>query len=37
MIYIDEELVPRAVHDNNLLHDISFDDWSGAPSTCSCR
>jgi murein L,D-transpeptidase YcbB/YkuD len=31
MIYIDEELVPRAVHDNSLLHDISFDDWSGAP------
>jgi murein L,D-transpeptidase YcbB/YkuD len=31
MIYIDEELVPRAIHDNNLLHDISFDDWSGAP------
>jgi murein L,D-transpeptidase YcbB/YkuD len=31
MIYIDEELVPRAIHDNGLLHDISFDDWSGAP------
>jgi L,D-transpeptidase YcbB len=31
MIYIDEELVPRAVQDNGLLHDISFDDWSGAP------
>ena len=31
MIYIDEELVPRAVQNNNLLHDISFDDWSGAP------
>src|SRR5206468_12544770 len=31
MIYIDEELVPRAVHDNALLHDISFADWSGAP------
>ena len=31
MIYIDEELVPRAVHDNRLLHDISFDAWSGAP------
>jgi murein L,D-transpeptidase YcbB/YkuD len=31
MIYIDEELVPRAVHDNSLLHDISFDAWSGAP------
>ena len=31
MIYIDEELVPRAVQDNRLLHDISFDDWSGAP------
>jgi murein L,D-transpeptidase YcbB/YkuD len=31
MIYIDEELVPRAVHDNGLFHDISFDAWSGAP------
>src|SRR4051812_30606745 len=31
MIYIDEELVPRAVHDNSLLHNISFADWSGAP------
>jgi len=31
MIYIDEELVPRAVHDKGLLHDISFDAWSGAP------
>ncbi|MFL6752489.1 MAG: L,D-transpeptidase family protein [Sphingomicrobium sp.] len=31
MIYIDEELVPRAIHDNGLFHDISFDDWSGAP------
>ena len=31
MIYIDEELVPRAVQNSNLLHDISFDDWSGAP------
>ena len=31
MIYIDEQLVPRAVQDNGLLHDISFDAWSGAP------
>ena len=31
MIYIDEELVPRAVQDNNLLHNIAMDDWSGAP------
>ncbi|HEX8842264.1 MAG TPA: L,D-transpeptidase family protein [Sphingomicrobium sp.] len=31
MIYIDEELVPRAVQDNQMLHNISFDDWSGAP------
>jgi murein L,D-transpeptidase YcbB/YkuD len=31
MIYIDEDLVPRAVQDKGLLHDISFDDWSGAP------
>jgi murein L,D-transpeptidase YcbB/YkuD len=31
MIYIDEDLVPRVVHDKGLFHDISFDDWSGAP------
>lgn len=31
MIYIDEELVPRAVQDPSLLHDISFGAWSGAP------
>jgi murein L,D-transpeptidase YcbB/YkuD len=31
MIYIDEELVPRAVQSPTMLHDISFDDWSGAP------
>jgi murein L,D-transpeptidase YcbB/YkuD len=31
MIYIDEELVPRAVQDRAMMHDISFDDWSGAP------
>ena len=31
MIYIDEELVPRAVQDNSLLHNIAMDDWSGAP------
>jgi hypothetical protein len=31
MIYIDEDLVPRAVQDNGMLHDISFDAWSGAP------
>ena len=31
MIYIDEDLVPRAVQDSELLHDISFDAWSGAP------
>lgn len=31
MIYIDEELVPRAVQDSGQLHDISFDSWSGAP------
>src|SRR5205085_6862388 len=31
MIYIDQELVPRAVQDNGLLHSMSFDDWSGAP------
>ena len=31
MIYIDEELVPRAVQNSDLLHNISFDEWSGAP------
>jgi len=31
MIYIDQELVPRAVQDSALLHNMSFDDWSGAP------
>jgi murein L,D-transpeptidase YcbB/YkuD len=32
MIYIDEELIPKAVQQQSpLLHDISFDDWSGAP------
>jgi len=31
MIYIDEELVPKAVQTSNMMHDISFDDWSGAP------
>ena len=31
MIYIDEDLVPRAIHDKALLHNIAFRDWSGAP------
>ena len=31
MIYIDEDLVPRAVQDPAMLHNISLDDWSGAP------
>jgi L,D-transpeptidase YcbB len=31
MIYVDQDLVPRAVQDQSLLHDISFDSWSGAP------
>jgi murein L,D-transpeptidase YcbB/YkuD len=31
MIYIDQELVPKAVQNTSMLHDISFDDWSGAP------
>ena len=31
MIYIDEDLVPRAVQDRAMMHDIRFDDWSGAP------
>ena len=31
MIYIDEELVPKAARDNGMMHDIAFNDWSGAP------
>jgi murein L,D-transpeptidase YcbB/YkuD len=31
MIYIDEELVPRAVHDSGLLGDMTAAAWSGAP------
>src|SRR4051812_31066113 len=31
MIYIDQELVPRAVHDNNGLADMNLAAWSGAP------
>ena len=31
MIYIDEELVPRAVHDGSPASDMSFAAWSGAP------
>src|SRR5437763_6344623 len=31
MIYIDEELVPRAVHDNSAAGDMTFAAWSGGP------
>ena len=31
MIYIDEELVPKAVHDNAASPDMAFAAWSGAP------
>jgi L,D-transpeptidase YcbB len=31
MIYIDEELVPKAVHDNGSATDMNFAAWSGAP------
>jgi murein L,D-transpeptidase YcbB/YkuD len=31
MIYIDEELVPRAVHDSGPMGDMNFAAWSGAP------
>jgi len=31
MIYIDEALVPKAVHDNGPAGEMSFADWSGAP------
>src|SRR5204863_9300146 len=31
MIYIDEELVPKAVHDNGPAGDVTYAAWSGAP------
>jgi murein L,D-transpeptidase YcbB/YkuD len=31
MIYIDEELVPKAVHDGGPASDMNFAAWSGAP------
>src|SRR5260221_11442410 len=31
MIYIDEGLVPKAVHDNAATPDMAFAAWSGAP------
>ena len=31
MIYIDEALVPKAVHENGPMSDMSFAAWSGAP------
>jgi murein L,D-transpeptidase YcbB/YkuD len=31
MIYIDEALVPKAVHDKSPASDMSFAAWSGAP------
>jgi murein L,D-transpeptidase YcbB/YkuD len=31
MIYIDEDLVPRAVHDNGPMGDTTNAAWSGAP------
>jgi murein L,D-transpeptidase YcbB/YkuD len=31
MIYIDEELVPKAVHDSGPATDMNFAAWSGAP------
>ena len=31
MIYIDEELIPRAVQDQSLMHDVAFDEFEGAP------
>jgi murein L,D-transpeptidase YcbB/YkuD len=31
MIYIDEELVPRAVHNNGPMGDMTFAAWTGAP------
>ena len=31
MIYIDQELVPRAVQDKGFMGDMTFAAWSGAP------
>src|SRR5438046_2238253 len=31
MIYIDEDLVPKAVHDSGPMGDMNFAAWSGAP------
>jgi murein L,D-transpeptidase YcbB/YkuD len=31
MIYIDEDLVPKAVHNNGATGEMSFAAWSGAP------
>ena len=31
MIYIDEDLVPKAVHDNGPMGDMTNAAWSGAP------
>src|SRR5207248_9630347 len=31
MIYIDEALVPKAVHDNGPMGDVTNAAWSGAP------
>ena len=31
MIYIDEELVPKAVHDGSGSGEMAFAEWSGAP------
>ena len=31
MIYIDEELVPRSVQQDGLVHNMAFDEFSGAP------
>ena len=37
MIYIDPEIAPKLNENNVALHQISFEEWAGAPSTCSCR
>ena len=37
MIYIDEELVPRAVHDSGLFHEMRSPTGAARRSTCSSR
>ena len=37
MIYIDPEIAPKLRENDVALHQISFEEWAGAPYDCSCR